>query len=187
MKYHGLLAMNALRIPTTRALALVHLPDLEVSREEVESACVLTRLAPSFIRIGSFEAFNPPKGIFFIGGGQQDANYDGLRILGEWVVRRVLKLPLEEGRPWGKELVMECARRNARMVAAWQAYGFMHGVINTDNVSIMGLTIDYGPYAFMDIYDPMHICNHTDQEGRYAYKFQPTMMFVFFLFVFMGF
>ena len=75
---------------------------------------------------------------------------------------------------------MECARRNAKMVAGWQAYGFMHGVINTDNVSIMGLTIDYGPYAFMDIYDSMHICNHTDQEGRYAYKYQPSMMSVVF-------
>lgn len=172
--------MNALRIPTTRALALVHLPDLEVLREEVESACVLTRVAPSFVRIGSFEAFNPPQGMFFLGGGQQDANLEALRILGEWVVRRVLKLPIEEGKPWGKELVMECARRNAKMVAGWQAYGFMHGVINTDNVSIMGLTIDYGPYAFMDIYDSMHICNHTDQEGRYAYKYQPSMMFVVF-------
>ena len=118
--------------------------------------------------------------MFFLGGGQQDANLEALRILGEWVVRRVLKLPIEEGRPWGKELVIECARRNAKMVAGWQAYGFMHGVINTDNVSIMGLTIDYGPYAFMDIFDSMHICNHTDQEGRYAYKYQPSMMFVVF-------
>lgn len=62
------------------------------------------------------------------------------------------------------------------MVAGWQAYGFMHGVINTDNVSILGLTIDYGPFAFMDIFDPMHICNHSDQEGRYAYKLQPEMI-----------
>jgi len=62
------------------------------------------------------------------------------------------------------------------MVAGWQAYGFMHGVINTDNVSILGLTIDYGPYAFMDVYEENHICNHTDEEGRYAYKYQPTMI-----------
>ncbi|EEB91903.1 hypothetical protein MPER_09665, partial [Moniliophthora perniciosa FA553] len=58
----------------------------------------------------------------------------------------------------------------------WQAYGFMHGVINTDNVSIMGLTIDYGPYAFMDTFDPLHICNHSDDGGRYAYKYQPSMI-----------
>ncbi|KAI5115199.1 hypothetical protein M0805_009632 [Coniferiporia weirii] len=159
-------AMYALRIPTSRALTLVHLPELHVIREQVETACVLTRMAPSFVRIGSFEALNPPKNIFFLGGGQQAAHYDALRILGEWVSRRVLRLGLEESAPWGKALVMECARRNSRMVAGWQVYGFMHGVINTDNVSIMGLTIDYGPYAFMDIFNPMHICNHTDEGGR---------------------
>ena len=124
--------MHALRIPTTRSLALIHLPDLEVIREEIETACVLTRMAPSFIRIGSFEALNPPQNMFFLGGGQQDANYEALRILGEWVTKRVLKLDLKEGEPWGKKLVMEVARRNAKMVAGWQAYGFMHGVINTD-------------------------------------------------------
>ncbi|KAH8118049.1 UPF0061-domain-containing protein [Phellopilus nigrolimitatus] len=169
-------AMHALHIPTTRSLALIHLPELEVIREEVESACVLTRLAPSFLRIGSFQALNPPQNIFFLGGGQQEAHYDALRILGEWTRRRVLRLPLAEDAPWGKALVMECARRNAKMVAGWQAYGFMHGVINTDNVSIMGLTIDYGPYAFMDIFNENHICNHSDEEGRYAYRFQPTMI-----------
>ncbi|SJL10663.1 uncharacterized protein ARMOST_14054 [Armillaria ostoyae] len=62
------------------------------------------------------------------------------------------------------------------MVAAWQAYGFMHGVINTDNVSVLGLTIDYGPYAFMDIFNSFHICNHTDSEGRYSYRSQPDMV-----------
>ncbi|KLO17399.1 UPF0061-domain-containing protein [Schizopora paradoxa] len=173
-------AMHALHIPTTRSLALVHLPKLEVYREEVETACVLTRVAPSFLRIGSFEALNPPERqrmVFYGGGGQQDANWDALRVLGEWVAGPgVLNLGLKEGEKWGKALVFESARRNARMVAGWQVYGFMHGVINTDNVSVMGLTIDYGPYAFMDIYDPMHICNHSDSEGRYAYKFQPTMI-----------
>ena len=124
--------MHALSIPTTRSLALVHLPDLEVIREEVETGCVLTRVAPSFIRIGSFEALNPPKNMFFLGGGQQEANLEALRILGEWVAKRILKLDLKEGAPWGRELVMEVARRNAKMVAGWQVYGFMHGVINTD-------------------------------------------------------
>ncbi|KAH6909030.1 hypothetical protein BKA70DRAFT_1277239 [Coprinopsis sp. MPI-PUGE-AT-0042] len=99
-----------------------------------------------------------------------------LRILGEWVVKNVLRLPVEEGKPWGKELVLDVARRNAKMVAGWQAYGFMHGVMNTDNISIMGLTIDYGPYAFMDVFDSLHICNHSDEGGRYAYKHQPNMI-----------
>lgn len=126
--------MHALRIPTTRSLTLIHLPALSVARERVESACVLARLAPSFLRIGSFEALNGPTNMFFFGGGQQDASWDALRTLGEWVATRVLRLEGVAGgaKPWGKELVMECARRNARMVAGWQAYGWMHGVINTD-------------------------------------------------------
>jgi uncharacterized protein YdiU (UPF0061 family) len=125
---------------------------------------VFTRVAESFIRIGNFEALSPPTRMFFLGGGQQDADYDALRILGEWVVKKVLKLDavnvdagdarggalrvlgewvvkkvskldvvnVGAGDAWGKALVFEVARRNARMVAAWQAYGFMHGVINTD-------------------------------------------------------
>ncbi|CDO77386.1 hypothetical protein BN946_scf184835.g8 [Trametes cinnabarina] len=126
-------AMHALGIPTTRALSLVSLPKLPVERERIESACVLTRVAPSFIRVGNFEAFNPPANMYFFGGGQQPAHLDGLRVLGEWTARRVLRLEgLQEGRAWGRELVLEVARRNARMVAGWQAYGFMHGVINTD-------------------------------------------------------
>ncbi|KAJ6531706.1 hypothetical protein B0H19DRAFT_1188115 [Mycena capillaripes] len=179
-------AMHALGIPTTRALALVSLPGVPVMRETVESACVLTRVAPSFLRIGSFEALSPPQNTFLFGGGQQVAHWDALRTLGIWVAGNVLKLPEvavpaegeetenSKAAPWGKALVLEVARRNARMVAGWQAYGFMHGVINTDNVSILGLTIDYGPYAFMDVFDPFHICNHTDEEGRYAYRAQPT-------------
>lgn len=168
--------MYALGIPTTRALSLVSLPDLPVIREKVETACITTRVAPSFLRIGSFEALNGPSNMFIFGGGQQQPHWDALRRLGEWVSQKVLKLGLKDDKPWGKALVLEVARRNALMAAGWQAYGFMHGVINTDNVSILGLTIDYGPYAFMDVFDPLHICNHTDESGRYAYKFQPNMI-----------
>ncbi|CAH7684192.1 hypothetical protein PPACK8108_LOCUS18243 [Phakopsora pachyrhizi] len=83
-----------------------------------------------------------------------------------------------EGRGICKSLrfVEQVMVRNAKMVAAWQTWGFMHGVINTDNISILGLTIDYGPYSFMDIYDPNHICNHSDQYGRYSYQNQPEMI-----------
>lgn len=124
--------MEALHIPTTRSLALVSLPELAVQRETTETACVLTRMAPSFLRIGNFEAFNGPTDMFFFGGGQQKPNWEGLRILGEWVAHRVLRLPLAPGSAWGADLVLEVARRNATMVAGWQAYGFMHGVMNTD-------------------------------------------------------
>lgn len=124
--------MYALSIPTTRSLSLVSLPALPVQRERVETACILTRMAPSFIRIGSFEALNGPTNMFFFGGGQQKPDWEALRILGEWVSGSVLKLGLGPGEKWGEKLVLEVARRNAEMVAAWQAYGFMHGVINTD-------------------------------------------------------
>jgi serine/tyrosine/threonine adenylyltransferase len=124
--------MHALSIPTTRSLTLISLPDLPVIRERLEYGCILTRVAPSFLRIGSFEALNPPSAMFFLGGGQQDAHWEALRILGEWCSKRVLRLDIADGKAWGKELVMEIARRNAKMVAGWQAYGFMHGVINTD-------------------------------------------------------
>lgn len=128
--------MHALGIPTTRSLALVYLPEVSVVRERSEKACVTARVAETFIRIGNFEAVSPPSGsMFFFGGGQQAANYEALRILGEWTVKRVLKLSnidVDAGDAWGKALIFEVARRNAKMVAAWQAYGFMHGVINTD-------------------------------------------------------
>jgi uncharacterized protein YdiU (UPF0061 family) len=126
--------MQALGIPTTRSLSLISLPDIQVLRERVESACIASRIAPSFIRIGSFEALNPPANVMLFGGGQQPAHYDALRTLGEWVGQRVLKLAhVEENKSaWGKQLVLEVTRRNAKMVAGWQAYGFMHGVINTD-------------------------------------------------------
>jgi len=125
-------AMEALKIPTTRALTLISLPSVKVVREREESACILTRVAPSFIRIGCFEAFNGPTNMFFFGVGQQKPHWEGLRILGEWVSSQVLKLDIEPGKAWGTGLVLDIARRNAKMVAGWQAYGFMHGVINTD-------------------------------------------------------
>ena len=125
-------AMHALRIPTTRSLALISLPSLPVARERTETAAIVTRVAESFIRIGSFQALNPPpresQFVFFGGGGsqaQQDPDYEALRKLGEWVSRCVLKLELKEGEAWGKKLVWECARRNAVMVAGWQQMGFM--------------------------------------------------------------
>lgn len=116
-------AMHALNIPTTRSLSIVYLPTLPVHRERVERASIVARVAQSFIRVGSFEALNPPRQMFMFGGGQQARNLEALRMLGEFVIREVLRLPSTEGEPWGKVLVMECARRNAMMVAGWQAYG----------------------------------------------------------------
>lgn len=143
-------AMHALGIPTTRSLALISLPELPVHRETIESACVLSRMAPSFLRIGNFQALNGPQTMYFfgMGGGQAPPNFEGLRILGEWVADHVLTIERKNGEGWGRKLVLEVARRNAVMVAGWQAYGFMHGVMNTDNISLLGLTIDYGASIF---------------------------------------
>nr|GAT60922.1 predicted protein [Mycena chlorophos] len=175
-EFLGSEAVHALGIPTTRALALISLPDLAVYRETEERAAILTRVAPSFLRIGSFEALSPPQNVFIFGGGQQPANWEALRILGEWVAGPVLRLPemQEPGKAWGSALLLEIARRNARMAASWQAYGYMNGVMNTDNISVLGLTIDYGPYSFMDAFDWYHITNHDDAEARYAYRSQPA-------------
>lgn len=124
--------MQALQIPTTRSFSLISLPAVPVARESMETACVMTRMAPSFIRIGNFEALNGPQNMYFFGGGQQKPDLEALRILGEYVSKEVLKLDIKDGGAWGERLVLDVAERNARMVAGWQAYGFMHGVINTD-------------------------------------------------------
>ncbi|KAG6374472.1 hypothetical protein JVT61DRAFT_4515 [Boletus reticuloceps] len=129
-----MLAVHTLSIPTTRLLSLVYLPELPVIRERIERACICTRVAESFIHIGNYEALSPPMKIFFFGGGQQDANYDASRILpvGEYIVKKVLKLETVNVDAGDKGLVFEVVYRNARIVAAWQAYEFMHGVINMD-------------------------------------------------------
>ena len=178
-EFLGAEAVHALGIPSTRSLTLISLPDLPVAREKLEYASIATRLAPSFLRIGNFETFNPPHDILYLfghGAGGNNKDWEGIRILGEWVVKRVLKLDLAEGEAWGKKMVLDVARRNAEMLGGWQAYGFMHGVMNTDNISLLGLTIDYGPYAFMDVYDYNHICNHSDDGGRYSFRMQPSMI-----------
>ncbi|GJN90035.1 hypothetical protein Rhopal_003032-T1 [Rhodotorula paludigena] len=171
-EYLGAEAVAALGVPTSRALALVHLPDVHVRREQLESAAIVTRVSGSWIRIGNFE--------------QQAyrGEYDSLRLLSRYVAREVFALSDDAANPahgvnarsQALAVVKEVARRNAVTVAGWQAYGFMHGVMNTDNIAVNGATIDYGPYAFMDVFDPAHICNHSDDSGRYRFELQPSMM-----------
>ena len=154
-------AMHALGIPTTRAMAIVG-SDQPVIRETVETAAVVTRLAPSFVRFGSFEYWYHRR------------EGEAVRTLADFVIDEFY--PELSGRPDRYELfVGEVVRRTAHMVAGWQAVGFMHGVMNTDNMSILGLTIDYGPFGFMDGFDPDHVCNHSDDDGRYAYNMQPQI------------
>jgi uncharacterized protein YdiU (UPF0061 family) len=157
-------AMHALGIPTTRALAIVGSP-LPVRREEIETAAVVTRVAPSFLRFGHFEHFTHT--------AQDEA---ALRRLADATIERYFPELRQHAEPYAA-LLEEATRRTARLLAQWQAVGFCHGVMNTDNMSVLGLTIDYGPFGFLDAFDPGHVCNHSDHEGRYAYARQPNVAF----------
>lgn len=147
-------AMAGLGIPTSRALALVATGET-VRRERPEPGAVIARLAQSHVRFGHFEHFH------YAGKAAK------VRALMDHVIAE--HMPGLDHRAFFGAVV----RRTAVMVAHWQAVGFAHGVMNTDNMSILGLTLDYGPFGFMDAYDPGFICNHTDEQGRYAVINQP--------------
>ncbi len=154
-------AMAALGIPTTRALAVVG-ADLPVFRETVETAAVVSRLAPSFLRFGHFEHF------------YRTGQHQELRRLADYLIARFLPHLRDEPQPY-QAMLVEVVCRTARLVAHWQSVGFCHGVMNTDNMSMLGLTIDYGPFGFLDGFDAHHICNHSDSGGRYSYANQPAV------------
>ncbi|MDZ4259830.1 MAG: YdiU family protein [Gemmatimonadales bacterium] len=156
-------AMHGLGIPTTRALAVVG-SDLPVYRETTETAAVLTRAAPTHVRFGSFELF-----------ASRQMSVE-LERLADHVIEHhfpaLLTLPADQRyAAWYQEVVT----RTARLMAEWIAVGFQHGVMNTDNFSITGLSIDYGPYGWMERYDPAWICNHSDHAGSYAFGRQPMV------------
>ena len=157
-------AMHALGIPTTRALAIVGSP-APVRRETIETAAVVTRVAPSFIRFGHFEHF-----------AHSAQDMAALRRLCDAVIARFYPDCASAPQPV-LALLEAVARRSAALMADWQAVGFCHGVMNTDNLSILGLTIDYGPFGFLDAFDPGHVCNHSDHQGRYAFSRQPSVAF----------
>ncbi|MBT9488334.1 MAG: YdiU family protein [Rubrivivax sp.] len=152
-------AMHALGVPTTRALCLTG-SALPVRRETLETAAVVTRVAPSFLRFGHFEHF---------------AHHDQHAHL-QTLVDHTLQHHFPDCNS-AAEMLATVARRTAELVAHWQAIGFCHGVMNTDNLSMLGLTIDYGPFGFLDAFDPGHVCNHSDHQGRYAYARQPNVAF----------
>ena len=154
-------AMAALGIPTSRALCVTG-SDYRVMRELPETTAVTTRMAPTFVRFGSFEHW-------FYRDKQAE-----LKLLADHVIERCYPELHEAANPY-RALLEEVTRRTAQLMAQWQAVGFMHGVMNTDNMSILGLTLDYGPFGFMEAFDANHICNHTDQQGRYAYSMQPRV------------
>jgi uncharacterized protein YdiU (UPF0061 family) len=159
-------AMHGLGIPTTRALALIGSPD-RVLREEMESAAVVTRVAQSFLRFGHLQ--------HFAANGETDA----LKKLVDHVLAMHFShlLSIEAGPVRYCALLKEITHLTAQLLAQWQSVGFCHGVMNTDNMSLLGLTIDYGPFQFLDGFDPGHICNHSDHQGRYAYARQPQVAY----------
>jgi len=159
-------AMHGLGIPTTRALALV-VSDDPVYRETRETAAI-TRIAPSFVRFGSFEHWAALRQPVF------------LRTLTDYVIDRYYpecrdgKAGEGMGDP-AVRLLHAVTLRTAELMAHWMAVGFCHGVMNTDNMSILGLTLDYGPYGFMDAFQGDYVCNHSDTQGRYAWHMQPSV------------
>ncbi|MFB3059572.1 MAG: YdiU family protein, partial [Gammaproteobacteria bacterium] len=154
-------AMAGLGIPTTRALCIIASND-EVYREKIESAAVLTRVATSHVRFGNFEVF------------YYRQQYDDLKILADYVIEHFYPESREAQNPY-LDLLQQVIDRTARLIAQWQLVGFTHGVMNSDNMSILGLSIDYGPYGFLDTYASGFVCNHSDYQGRYAYDQQPRI------------
>jgi uncharacterized protein YdiU (UPF0061 family) len=158
-------AMQGLGISTTRALCVTGSP-AHVRREEVETAAVVTRVAPSFVRFGHFEHF------------ASNGHINELRALADHVVTAHLpEVQNKHGAERYVALLHEVTQRTAVLMAQWQAVGFCHGVMNTDNMSVLGLTLDYGPFQYLDGFDANHICNHSDTSGRYAYARQPQIAY----------
>ena len=154
-------AMHALGVPTTRALAMAS-GEEPVLRERLEKSATVIRMAPSFVRFGSFEIFHAR------------GRHDLVKTLADYVIDRYYP---ECGRGDDRyaRFFDAAVARTATLMALWQAVGFAHGVMNTDNFSILGLTLDYGPFGFLEEYEPGFICNHSDESGRYAFDRQPTI------------
>ncbi len=152
-------AMHALGIPATRALAAVVTGD-PVYREHILPGAVFTRVAASHVRVGTFQ--------FFAARG----DHANLRVLCDYVIDRHYPHLKSEQRPYVALLRTVCERQ-AALIARWLGVGFIHGVMNTDNMTISGETIDFGPCAFMDAYDPAKVFSSIDQGGRYGYANQP--------------
>ena len=154
-------AMAAFGIPTTRALAAVTTGD-PVYRETMLPGAVFTRVASSHIRVGTFQFF------------AARSDHEGLRRLADYVIARHYPGLEAQENPY-LALLRAIVARQAALIAHWMAVGFIHGVMNTDNMTVSGETIDFGPCAFMDAYDPAKVFSSIDQNGRYAYRNQPAV------------
>lgn len=151
--------LKALQIPTTEALSLIKGED-EVYREEVEKGAIVIRVAESFLRFGHFQ---------YLSGEPEK-----LKALVEFCIDHYFKTFKDHPNRYVL-FFQEIVKKTAKLFAQWQAVGFCHGVLNTDNTSIVGLTIDYGPFGFIEQLDLDHVCNHSDHEGRYSFGNQPEV------------
>lgn len=155
-------AMHGLKIPTTRSLSVISTGE-DVYREEIKQGAILTRVASSHIRFGTFEFAS-----YFL-------DKDKLKQLADYTIKRHFPFISDEQNKY-VSLLEEVIKLHASLVAKWQCVGFIHGVLNTDNMSICGETIDYGPCAFMDTYDPKTVFSSIDTAGRYSYQNQVAMV-----------
>ena len=152
-------AMHALSIPTSRALMIIGSDEM-VIREKSETAAMLVRTAKTHIRFGNFEYFHYNK------------KPEHVKVLADFCIDNYSTY-FSRTKNIYEEFFRSIVKQTATMIAQWQACGFNHGVMNTDNMSILGETFDYGPYGFMEDYLPTYVCNHSDHQGRYAFKNQP--------------
>lgn len=158
-------ALHALGVPTTRALALVASPLTVLRDGQAEPTAVLARTAPSFLRFGHFEYHAAEHGA------------EAVAALADHVIvhHHPHLADIDDARERHAVWLTEGIGRQAALIAQWQTLGFCHGVINTDNAAILGLTLDLGPYGFMERFRAHHVCNASDTEGRYAYAAQPSI------------
>jgi serine/tyrosine/threonine adenylyltransferase len=157
-------AMHALGIPTTRSLAVVSTGE-PVQRETELPGAILTRIAASHLRVGTFQ---------YAAGKGGDDNGDDLRALADYTIDRHYP-EIKKDEHQYLRFLQEVIKRQAQLISKWQLVGFIHGVMNTDNMTISGETIDYGPCAFMNEYDPTTVFSSIDTQGRYAYGNQPAI------------
>ena len=154
-------ALAALGIPTTRALCIIG-SETQIYRESIEFAASMVRMCPSHVRFGHFEYF------YYTRRPEQ------LKQLADFVIEHHFPNCAKTDNPY-LAMFSVVVERTAKLIAQWQAIGFCHGVMNSDNMSILGFTLDYGPFGFLDDYQPDYICNRTDEHGRYAYQQQPSV------------
>ena len=154
-------SMHALNIPSTRSLAVVKTGE-DIMRENILKGAILTRVASSHLRVGTFQ---------YIAAGQ---NKNDLQTLVNYTIERHYP-NIKESKSQALELIKVLMQKQIDLVINWMRVGFIHGVMNTDNMTISGETIDYGPCAFMDIYDPETVFSSIDQQGRYSYSNQPSI------------